>query len=418
VRDTPGCTEKYERNILMSIENKNLTYQFFKDFFEGDYSAEEAAEHLEWMCSPENCSKFEKYVQRLLKEVDPDSVSTNSDLSSILDKVHHTIRIEESKNSTVRSLQPGKDRAVSLKKGLFALGKVAAILLIPLLVYNGWQMNRHRAWIENQTEVVYNEIKCPMGAQSRFELPDGTTGSLNNGSTLRYPIRFTGDQREVELFGEAFFDVVHSERMPFIIKTVALDVKVLGTRVNVYSYPDETYQEITLESGTVELIQKSEGQEVVIAEMKPGQHVHFEYGDLERPNIPDVNDLIILDGKDPSSQQLSSGEMNLTKLDEGDLYMIDALPDRYTGWTEGKLILRNDPMPILLRRVERWYSVKFNILDQRINDYTYRATFEEENLDQVLKLLSLTGPLEFTKLPRKQLEDGTYQVQEINVTIK
>ena len=92
--------------------------------------------------------------------------------------------------------------------------------------------------------------------------------------------------------------------------------------------------------------------------------------------------------------------------------------ERYTGWTDGRLILRNDPMIVLLKRMERWYNVKFNILDKRINEYTYWVTFQDENLDQVLKLLALTGPIKFTKLPRSKPPEGTYKPLEIDVTIR
>lgn len=270
---------------------------------------------------------------------------------------------------------------------------------------------------------MYNEIKCPLGAQSEFELPDGTKGNLNNGSTLKYPVKFTGNSREVELYGEAFFDVEQNKRMPFIINTVGLDVKVLGTRLNVYSYPDENYQEVTLESGSVELIQQEKGQETVIAEMEPGQHVVYRFGDggSDAPAEIEEGDLIIISNREQMEDigaRLKPGKEALFRLEKGDLYLKKDETEQYTGWTDGKLILRNDPMPVLLKRMERWYSVKFNILDTRINEYTYWATFQEENLDQVLRLLSLTGPLKFKKQPREKLSDGTFKPLEIDVTIR
>jgi ferric-dicitrate binding protein FerR (iron transport regulator) len=90
----------------------------------------------------------------------------------------------------------------------------------------------------------------------------------------------------------------------------------------------------------------------------------------------------------------------------------------YTSWKDGKLVLRNDPMPNLLTRIERWYNVKFNVIDKSINEYTFWATFEEENLEQVLELLSLTGPIQFEKQPKVKLKDGTFKKQEIIVKIK
>ena len=79
--------------------------------------------------------------------------------------------------------------------------------------------------------------------------------------------------------------------------------------------------------------------------------------------------------------------------------------------------MRDDPASVFLKRIGRWYNVRFNILDERAMDFTCWATFEEENLDQLLKLISLTGQIKFKKIPRQKLEDGSYTIQEINVTI-
>ena len=91
---------------------------------------------------------------------------------------------------------------------------------------------------------------------------------------------------------------------------------------------------------------------------------------------------------------------------------------QYSSWKEGKLVLRNDPVPLMFKKIERWYNVKFNITDDRINKYTYWATFEDENLDQILSMLSLTSPLRFEKRPREQFNDGTFKPQVIDVELE
>ena len=193
--------------------------------------------------------------------------------------------------------------------------------------------------------------------------------------------------------------------------------------MNVYSYPDEEYQEITLESGSIELILREEDQVVTVAEMKPGQHVVYIFGDKWAVASHDSRDkdLIIIDNKEQMNelvQGMKPGKQVLYQLEEGDLFLKIDQTEHYTGWTDGKLILRNDPMPILLKRMERWYNVKFNIMNKQINEYTYWATFKEENIDQVLSLLTLTGPVKFKKRPREKMADGTFKTQEIDVTIK
>jgi len=377
----------------------------------------------DWLTNPDSKFKCEKCLHLLWSELDPSSAEIEIDLESLLDKVHHSINLSSGKKAKVRTLSSGHKQHRSFNHVLRNLGRIAAIFLVPVMGYIGWEIYSQKMWVNNQVEIVYNEIKCPLGAKSRFELPDGTRGNLNNGSTLRYPVKFTGKSREVELYGEAFFDVEHNRQRPFIINTAGLDVKVLGTRVNVYSYPDENYQEITLESGSVELIEREEEHEVIIAEMKPGQHAVYRFGpEGIDPQLQSKDkDLVIIDNKEQLEAfvpVMKPGQQALYRSEGGDLYMEVDETEQYTGWTDGKLILRNDPMPILLKRMERWYSVKFNILDEQINNNTYWATFEEENLDQVLKLLSLTGPIKFKKRQREQMPDGTFNTQEIDVLIK
>ena len=407
----------------MISEEKKVQYSTLRKYFEDRASEEEANLINRWLETAESSFKCEKCLHLLWSELDPDAKETEIDLEVLLDKIHHSINLSSGTETKVRTLSSGRKPSISFNRVLRNLGHIAAIFLVPVMGYIGWEIYSQKMWVKNQAEVVYNEIKCPLGAKSRFELPDGTRGSLNNGSLLRYPVKFTGKSREVELYGEAFFDVQHKRDRPFIINTVGLGVKVLGTRLNVYSYPDEDYQEITLESGSVELIKIEDGHEVTVLEMEPGQHVVYRFG-AEGPDAhPESKgkDLIILDNKEQFEEFVSGmkpGKQALYRLEEGDLYMKYDETERYTGWTDGKLILRNDPMSILLKRMERWYSVKFNIKDKRISEYTYWATFEEENLDQVLKLLSLTGLIRFNKSPREQMADGTFKTQEIDVMIK
>ena len=405
----------------MNSGKNKVEYSTLVKYFEGQASVEETALISSWLGNTESSFKCEKCLHQLWNDLDPETRETETDLEPLLDKIHHSIHLKSGKQNKVRRLTPVHKPSINFNQLLRNLGRIAAIFLLPVMGYTGWEIYSQKMWLKTQAEVVYNEIKCPLGAQSKFELPDGTRGNLNNGSTLRYPQKFTGKSREVKLYGEAFFDVQHNRHKPFIINTVGLDVKVLGTRLNVYSYPDENYQEVTLESGSIELIQQENGLETVIAEMIPGQHVVYQFGGEgsdDQFNIRE-RDLLIIESQDQMQEivpKLKPGKQALYRLETGNLILKKDETENYTGWTDGKLILRNDPMPILLKRMERWYGVKFNILDNRINEYTYHATFQDENLDQVLHLLSLSGPLKFEKRPREEMADGTIKPLEIDVS--
>jgi transmembrane sensor len=407
---------------MNSKYNKEIQYSIIKKYFEDKASDEEKKLVNNWLNNPESAYRYESFLRLLWKETDSDARQTSIDLNLLLDKIHHTINLKSGKEK-IRRLPVRSKQVVSFTHVLKNIARVAAILLLPLMGYIGWKMYSQEMWVNNQTEIVYNEIICPLGARSQFVLPDGTRGNLNNGSRLKYPVKFHGDTREVQLVGEAFFDVYQDKNRPFIIKTVGLDVKVLGTKLNVYSYPGESYQEFTLESGTVELIKKENNKEISIVSMKPGQHVIYRFEedkiDMEAENS-DIESTTITDKEELEEfvSKMKNGQRAIYEMKKGKMDIKYDETYYYSAWKDGKLVLRNDPMPNLLKRIERWYNVKFNVLDEGINEYTYWATFEEENLDQVLKLLSLTGPIKFEKHPREQLADGTYKAQEIDVMLR
>jgi ferric-dicitrate binding protein FerR (iron transport regulator) len=388
----------------------------------GLVSESEKSEVRDWLSDPENQFKCERYLKNLWVETDEDDHDPPQDLEVILDRVHHKINLLRDKEKS-RSWMPRRTPSLPIVPLIKNAARVAAIVMLPLMGYLAWEVYSQKLWIRSQSEVGYNEIICPLGSRSQFELPDGTKGNLNNGSRLKYPSTFNGNTREVELAGEAFFDVSHNKTRPFIIRTDGLDVKVTGTRLNVYSYPDEGYQEFTLESGSIELISSEYDQDITVAKLKPGQHVVYSNSENMKNIASGDNDLTLeriqkLEIPENLISSLKQGQEAAYELNHGTLAVKVDETQHYTSWREGKLVLRNDPMQNLLTRIERWYNVKFNVLDNSINEYTYRATFEEENLDQVLELLSLTGPIAFEKLPKLRMDDGSFKIQEINVKLK
>ena len=408
----------------MKSEEKKIDYNILLKYFEGRANQEEADLITQWIKEHGSGYKCERCLHLLWTELETEVQGAEVELEPLLDRIHHTLHLKAARNNKPKAqATTAHTPRISFNQLFRNLGRIAAIFLVPIMAFTGWEIYSQRMWVKNQTEVVYNKISCPLAAQSQFELPDGTKGYLNNGSSLRYPVKFTGNSREVELLGEAFFDVRHNKQRPFIIKTVGLEVRVLGTRLNIHSYPNDDYQEITVESGSVELVHREHGQEILVTEMQPGQHAVFQFGDHRSasPRLDRDQNLIEVENneqlKDVAST-LNPGKETIYRMDEGDLYLKKDETKYYTGWTDGKLILRNDPMPILLKRIERWYSVSFNIEDERINEYTYWATFTQETLDQVLELLSLTGPIQFQKRPRETLSDGTHKTQVIDVSIK
>lgn len=284
------------------------------------------------------------------------------DLNPLLDRIHHKII----KNETVKKNKP-------LKKLIQVYMKVAAMLLIPLMVAGGlvytYLTKSIRAFNE---ENVAMQIYAPMGSRVSFNLPDGTTGMLNSGSRLDYSVPFT-THRIVKIEGEAWFEVYRDEEHPFEITTGSSVVKVMGTSFNISAYPAEKYIEVVLNSGRVEYHSGISEEKVILM---PSER------------------LVCYGGKTSKS-------------------VVD--PDKYSAWTEGKLVFRGDLMAEVARRIERWYNVRVIIADKELEKYSFRATFQDDSLEEVLKLLAMTSPIRYKITPRKLMTDGTFNAEEITI---
>jgi len=282
---------------------------------------------------------------------------SDRNLKPILDRVHHHIRLNEG-NKPIR---------LNWVQGFQS---VAAILIIPLLLsFLGYFYFQFKS---SATPGSFAEIQCPMGVRTKFQLPDGSTGYLNSGSSLKYPVQFIGE-RKVELIGEAFFDVVHNAEIPFHVNTKNLDIKVLGTTFNVIANEDEQTEEIVLQTGKVDVSSKSGDQ---MAVLKPNEQLTL---DIEK-------------------QTVSKNKVEASQ---------------YTSWKEGKLVFRNENMQQVARRLSRWYNVEVMVDDKQLENYTFHATFFDEPLDEVLKLISITTPISYNEDKRISDSDGVFQKRKI-----
>ena len=140
-------------------------------------------------------------------------------------------------------------------------------------------------------EEVYNTITIPRGGEYKLVLADGTIVWLNSDSYIRFPVAFSGDKRQVELRGEAYFEVAKNAAKPFIVKISDYDIRVTGTQFNVRNYPGERVA-TTLVEGSVQL---ERGKEV--QKMFPGQQALLVDGQLVMKEV-DVTDVMAIVAKD------------------------------------------------------------------------------------------------------------------------
>lgn len=248
--------------------------------------------------------------------------------------------------------------------------RIAAVLILPLLIASLYFYIQWRDLAQGET--VYAEIQCPPGMRSQFNLPDGTTGWLNGDSYLKYPVQFSKN-RSVELSGEAYFDVKEDKHSPFRLSAQGLDVEVLGTRFNVMAYSDCRHVAVTLEEGAVNV-------------SKSGTSLN--------------------ENLSPSEQLVFSKKENAASVSS-------VTAGHFTSWKDGVLEFRNVPLSAVAFRLEKWYNLDIVIQDDQLKDIPYRATFKNEPLDHVLKLLALSAPISYEIIESKIDKEGIYGKQKV-----
>lgn len=246
--------------------------------------------------------------------------------------------------------------------------KVAAILFIPLLLgYGIWFIQS-----KDTGSDAMATIHSPEGARTEFVLPDGTKGWLNSGSRLSYPVMFTKN-REVKLSGEAYFEVVRDQNKKFRVKTNELTVQVLGTSFSVTAYDDDQKVSVVLKEGRVKVLSPDNQ---LAYEMKPNEELSYD-----------------LYHKSANVRQVSAEEM--------------------TSWIDGILRFKGEPLSEVIKKLARWYGVDFEIKDQQLQDYNFQATFKDEQLDEILRMIALTTPMKYQIEERKQNKNGIYMKKKI-----
>ena len=346
---------------------KKVDTRLVQRFLEARESEKDQLQIEEWFSDLWANEELRKFSKDHWNDQPREIALTGYDEERIHDRIHHILRLEEAEAAY---------KARRRSKLIKFITRAAAVLFIPLALFTLFNWKENIA--ENQV-VSRAEIFSPYGARTSFVLPDGSSGWLNGGSTLSFPTTFRGKSRNIELTGEAYFDVLTNPKKPFTVIAGELKVRAYGTSFNVMAYADEKTMEVTLETGVIEVFGK-------------GQQISEESLGLMAP-----------------------GERGVLIKGTTAFYKDSVRVELYTSWKEGKLVFRNEPMIQVVNKLNRWYNVDMIIRDSRVESYIYRATFEDEKLDEVLKIFQRTSPIVYKELGRQRHSDGTYGKRTIEL---
>ena len=204
-------------------------------------------------------------------------------------------------------------------------------------------------------ETEIHTLTTPRCGAYQLRLADGTQVWLNAESRLKYPSRFTGEQRVVELEGEGYFKVMPDTKRPFIVKSGNITTEVLGTEFNVRTYVSDD-SHVTLLKGSVKVKDVSSSSEVVI---RPGEDAHLQ-GD---------------------------GTFDVREVDT----------DNYYLWTEGYFYFDNETVVEIMRELGRWYNIRVEFENLRAMNYRLHFLAErDQKIEEVLQLLNMLGKVQAT----------------------
>ncbi len=207
-----------------------------------------------------------------------------------------------------------------------------------------------------------------MAEKKTVRLADSSSVILNAGSELTVEKGFGRHNRCVKLKGEAYFQVEHDAEQPFVVKTEGYDVRVLGTVFNVKAYPGEKKSETSLISGKVEIqLPHAAGSKV----LRPKEKFVISRN---------LEPLPAAEKKKPQATAILPLSYNRKNVNVE------------TAWSDNRLVFEDETFTDIREKLERWFDVRIIFEDGIIEQYRFTATFEKENIVQVMKALQASYP--------------------------
>lgn len=246
---------------------------------------------------------------------------------------------------------------------LLRIGRYAAVFILALFLGGfgySWLQSKFSSGSSSPAVVEYT---APYGSKTHLKLTDGSLVWLNAGTTLRYNQQFGSLNREIELSGEAYFDVAKNRRLPFRVKAKQVSVTALGTKFNVKAYPEEADIQTILFEGSVKL-QNYTAEEPSEVFLKPGEKALFN---------PTTNQFRVMVSPDASE----------------------------VSWTTDKWIIRKCRLGEFARLLERRYDIEVTFNDERIKEYEFGGTIKGETIEQVLTAISYSAPVKYRIVNRQ-----------------
>ena len=304
-------------------------------FFSKSYSDDDLKNLFLWSNSEKGHCEITETLDKNWKSFEYDNTRVNVDSAKMLMNIKNGIR---------------RNKTVQIKNNFTRLLPYAAVIAVIIGFVVIFTSNNR--FVKQLYSNQYTSIITENGQRSKVVLPDSSIVWLNSGTTLSYNYS-SEDTRSVILNGQGFFQVTRNENKPFVVQCGEIRVKVLGTKFDVNAYPGNEKISVVLESGSV-LLDHSRCE--LNYELKPGEQADYD---------------------------INAGEIKIHNTDI----------EKYTSWKDGKLIFRNDPMRLVVEKLERWYNIEIDVKDTEVYNSIFTATVINEGYPQIFRLIEYSCPV-------------------------
>ncbi len=344
----------------------------------GEATDSELAELADLIKSAANADLYTQAIQeywQTLPEADEEFLEAtyHLHLNRLKDKgFDFEIDKDKDENAAVFFENTSYKKPSGRKWWIYSTAVLSALGVLLMLVY---KYEKTAVSIASEKKPAKSEVSTKSGSRSMIQLPDGSTVWLNGNSKLVYDNQNFGKKiREVSLSGEAYFDVVKNAERPFIIHTVKMDIRVLGTAFNVKAYAGEKNTETSLIRGSIEVTLKDRKEKIM---MKPNDKLIITNEDLESKEAMPVVKI-----KKITLPQSIVSLVHLTFDRDSSIIM-------ETAWVKNKLVFDNESFEDVAVKMEHWYGFSLRFNDNSVKNLRLTGSFEKETVTEALDALKL-----------------------------
>lgn len=314
--------------------DKENCLKIFERYISGEATADEVSQLKLFM---ENNDSISKWIENQILN------SSDEIESSIKMRMLDNIR-SQTNYSISTNIQ--ENRQKNSKFYLRRISNIAAILL-PFVIMLGAYL-----FLKPQNVESF-EVIADMGEKASLTLPEGSKISINSGSKIIYYSDYNSKNRDIELEGEAYFDVSHNPQKPFTVQCKDIRVKVLGTSFGIKAYENEDIISVVLNSGIIQLITPEEE-----IDMKPNERIIYN-----------------------------------RKTQKTSLEVVNA--EDYTDWRKNRLRFEDESLEVIMNTVSRMHNIDIVFNNSAVKEQRFTGTIDNTNIETVLNAIKLTSPIDY-----------------------